>query len=33
MRLLQDNNVTWASLLLFGKNNEFIIPQFCIKAI
>ena len=33
MRLLQDNNVTLASLLLFGKNNEFIIPQFCIKAI
>ncbi|WP_228803214.1 hypothetical protein, partial [Nocardia farcinica] len=25
--------LTLASLLLFGKNNEYILPQFCIKAI
>jgi len=33
LRLLNDGSLTLASLLLFGKNNDIVIPQFCIKAI
>jgi ATP-dependent DNA helicase RecG len=33
LRLLKGDKLTLASLLLFGKNNEYILPQFCIKAI
>ncbi|MDK2842123.1 MAG: ATP-dependent helicase RecG [Anaerophaga sp.] len=33
LRLLKDGSLTLASLLLFGKNNDIVIPQFCIKAI
>lgn len=33
LKLLKDDSLTLASLLLFGKNNDIVIPQFCIKAI
>lgn len=33
LRLLKDGSLTLASLLLFGNNNDIVIPQFCIKAI
>jgi ATP-dependent DNA helicase RecG len=33
LRLLRGDKLTLASLLLFGKNNEYILPQFCVKAI
>ncbi len=33
LRLLKDGSLTLASLLLFGKNNDIVIPHFCIKAI
>ena len=33
LRLLKDDSLTLASLLLFGKNNDIVIPHFCIKAI
>ncbi|MCA1758731.1 MAG: ATP-binding protein, partial [Bacteroidales bacterium] len=33
LRLLKGDKLTLASLLLFGKSNEYILPQFCIKAI
>ena len=33
LKLLVNDNLTLASLLLFGNNNRAIIPQFCINAI
>lgn len=33
LKLLKDDFLTLAALLLFGKNNDINIPQFCIKAI
>jgi len=33
LKLLVNDNLTLASLLLFGNNNRAVIPQFCINAI
>jgi len=33
LRLIKGDSLTLASLLLFGKNNDIVIPQYCIKAI
>jgi len=33
LKLLVNDNLTLASLLLFGNNNRAIIPQFCNNAI
>ncbi len=32
LKLAKDNHLTLAGLLLFGKQVEFIKPQFCIKG-